>query len=893
MSKRRSSVARDIMDDESRTKPSDDDDSSLYDSVASNSNTSEESFASANSTPRVNTSRKVQPARRAATRSSARTSNNNKRTKRESVEDTDNDDEPRKSRPKRLLLSKASSLNNRTTTTATDAPDLEINSIDADDDDDLLKTTEEMPPEYSSMPATEETETMEVDKPDPILEEPPVERTETAINDVPADLAAKISNLTERIQITLQHEATEETDLPLILTGDKRRGVYECDFCRRDVSPFPRIRCATCVDFDLCLDCFASSSLSNSKTTAQQQHPYHKPTHCYRVADSTRFPLFPFAKSVVTNALPSTTTTDSSGTSSTIMIRADSQSDVATTCSQDNMTMEQQEQPTAASAVVTDADLDVKNMWTAEEDLRLLDGIKTFGLGNWAEIAEAIGSNNKNAKRCMERYLDDFLGRYGHILPPQIFIEVEDNTNSNNTDAVAAETMDPKFKTTRKYLASSKAVKQQKIRVCIDTSQLPEYESVWPNPYVPEGVGIGQEVNREMAFKSEQMAVRAMVYASTKEDVDRIQAEYTEKGLVVPPRLEDIQALDGSELAGYMPRRGDFDVEWDNDAENTLAEMEFSPSDPPNERALKLQVLGIYNEKLDERERRKQFLKERNLLCYQKNYLKEKLLPPEDKDLIHRMRLFARFHSVEEHESLIADLLRAKQLRREIAKLQLYRKMGIRTLVDAERYELDKNRLEQLQSAVKKTKEQELFNSEVLALATSEEPNVSSSAIERPISNKEQIEKADGGGSSKAMDDTRQIEENEISSGICETNTVEPVITESSTEMMNNKVDSIAAPKDAEPPKNDSDSNYEFEIANMPGFDLLSLKEIMLCKKLRLAPMRYLAVKSILLRESLKEGMLSSDGEAKKTVFQLDIEQREGVVDFVLKAGWLNAKPIF
>ena len=124
------------------------------------------------------------------------------------------------------------------------------------------------------MAATEEAETMGVDKPDPILEEPPVERTETAINDVPADLAAKISNLTERIQITLQHEVTEETDLPLILTGDKRRGVYECDFCRRDVSPFPRIRCATCVDFDLCLDCFASSSLSNSKTTAQQQHPY-------------------------------------------------------------------------------------------------------------------------------------------------------------------------------------------------------------------------------------------------------------------------------------------------------------------------------------------------------------------------------------------------------------------------------------------------------------------------------------------------------------------------------------------------------------------------------------------------------------------------------------------
>jgi len=60
-------------------------------------------------------------------------------------------------------------------------------------------------------------------------------------------------------------------------------------------------------------------------------------------------------------------------------------------------------------------------MWTAEDDLCLLDAIKTCGLGNWIEIAEAIGNPGKNARRCMERYLDDFLGRFGHIFPPQIF----------------------------------------------------------------------------------------------------------------------------------------------------------------------------------------------------------------------------------------------------------------------------------------------------------------------------------------------------------------------------------------------------------------------------------------------------------------------------------------
>ena len=72
---------------------------------------------------------------------------------------------------------------------------------------------------------------------------------------------------------------------------------------------------------------------------------------------------------------------------------------------------------------------DPKTVWTVEEDLRLLDAIATCGLGNWADIAEAVsgqGSSSKTAKRCMERYFDDFLGRFGHVLPAYTIVEDED-----------------------------------------------------------------------------------------------------------------------------------------------------------------------------------------------------------------------------------------------------------------------------------------------------------------------------------------------------------------------------------------------------------------------------------------------------------------------------------
>jgi hypothetical protein len=45
----------------------------------------------------------------------------------------------------------------------------------------------------------------------------------------------------------------------LVLTSEKRRGVYECDYCHSDISQLPRVRCAVCPDFDLCLDCFATT----------------------------------------------------------------------------------------------------------------------------------------------------------------------------------------------------------------------------------------------------------------------------------------------------------------------------------------------------------------------------------------------------------------------------------------------------------------------------------------------------------------------------------------------------------------------------------------------------------------------------------------------------------
>lgn len=54
-----------------------------------------------------------------------------------------------------------------------------------------------------------------------------------------------------------------------------------------------------------------------------------------------------------------------------------------------------------------------------------------------------------------------------------------------------------------------------------------------------------------------------------------------------------------------MPKRGDFETDYDEEAETRICEMEFYDDDTKEERDLKFLVLEYYNKRLDERTRRK------------------------------------------------------------------------------------------------------------------------------------------------------------------------------------------------------------------------------------------------------------------------------------------------
>jgi hypothetical protein len=117
----------------------------------------------------------------------------------------------------------------------------------------------------------------------------------------------------------------------------------------------------------------------------------------------------------------------------------------------------------------------------------------------------------------------------------------------------------------------------------------------------------GQHVGRDLACKAELAFVKTTASAATKAEADEIRMDWVETKLgqigsptVLPPRPEDTAHLPGADLPGFMPRRGDFDIEWDNDAEQSLAEIEFSQGDLPQDKQLKLQVMDIYYQNQEE-----------------------------------------------------------------------------------------------------------------------------------------------------------------------------------------------------------------------------------------------------------------------------------------------------
>lgn len=225
----------------------------------------------------------------------------------------------------------------------------------------------------------------------------------------------------------------------------------ECTYCEEKVNAKRGIyiKCTSCPDIKLCLECFSAGATIGK----------HESDHPYELIDCGSFPI-------------------------------------------------------------------IDESWKAHEELALLEAIELYGIGSWTDIANAV--ETRSAEECSERYLrvyvDNFFGRSAWNAIERTLYSVHDHTCTFN-------------------------------------------QPLSPSLSLPE---------------------KHKIVDISKEQQIRL---------------------------GYMPRRDDFEREYDNEAEFLVSKLAVNANDDTDlDQQLKIAHINMYTDKLRERFRRKRIVLEYNLV---------------------------------------------------------------------------------------------------------------------------------------------------------------------------------------------------------------------------------------------------------------------------------------
>uniref|UniRef100_A0A3Q2PH49 Transcriptional adapter n=1 Tax=Fundulus heteroclitus TaxID=8078 RepID=A0A3Q2PH49_FUNHE len=280
-----------------------------------------------------------------------------------------------------------------------------------------------------------------------------------------------------------------------------------------------------------------------------------------------------------------------------------------------------------------------------------------------------------------------------------------------------------------------------------------------------------------------------------------------------PPRPTFDSVL-SRDMAGYMPARADFMEEFDNYAEWDLKDIDFVDDDSDILHALKLAVLYL------------SVSAAHSLLSAPLSFflVLERCYPKEVQELYDVMRRFARVVGPTEHDKFIESHALEFELRREIRRLQEYRKAGIKSFCSAKVYE-----------RVKRIREDE--------------------RRKRTMLNDVLQYIQDGRACQQWLSKQAAIDAG-----------VTPAVT----------TITVSGRRSA-PPLN---------LTGLPGTEKLNEREKELCQVVRLVPGAYLEYKQALLNECRRQGGLRL--AQARALIKIDVNKTRKIYDFLIKEGYIT-----
>lgn len=305
--------------------------------------------------------------------------------------------------------------------------------------------------------------------------------------------------------------------------------------------------------------------------------------------------------------------------------------------------------------------------WNADEEMLLLEGIEMYGMGNWAEVGEHVGTKAKEA--CIEHFRTAYLNSPNFPLPDMSHV-----VGKNRKELLSMARGAGDDKKAAGFSLLGEVTPKDESAFSPSRVKIEDSHKIGPSGRLPSTSVAGT-------------AAKKTLNSGQGMDLpDSLKMEDHSPGKSFTGKNKNSSKEEGNslmELSGYNAKRQEFDPEYDNDAEQLLADMEFKETDTPDEHELKMRILRIYSKRLDERKRRKDFILERNLLhCSQF----EKDLSIEERELCRRYDPFMRYHSKEEHEELLKFVVSEHRTLKRIQELKEARQAGCRSSAEADRY---------------------------------------------------------------------------------------------------------------------------------------------------------------------------------------------------------------
>ncbi|KAI0084920.1 hypothetical protein BDY19DRAFT_987327 [Irpex rosettiformis] len=469
--------------------------------------------------------------------------------------------------------------------------------------------------------------------------------------------------------------------------------------------------------------------------------------------------------------------------------------------------------------------------WGADEELLLLEGISLQGLGNWQAIAEHVGTHTKEEveKHYRTVYIDSLNWPIPRMdlsfdIDPEEFQERK-RRRISKMNAIpppapkVAPTSAPGIHEVAGFLPgrlefeheldneAEDLVKDLEFGICME----------WGGDKIPED---DQDID---------VKARAKLLEETKMRESTPGSKRLPNGLVNG-------IVNGHRLASNTPKPESPPKTEDKDG-NPDEEADEPTLPPPIETKdslqFKLTLLEMYQQRVDKRHEAKALIFDRGLLSYKQMQANERKRIREDKEIVHRLRPFARLQTAEDFEAFAVDILWEHTLRKRIAELQSYRRLGLLSEADITKFHADDEKRNQVKA--------------------------SWSSRDYYPNERHGNPRASIGRQSAVPDSPRE------SGG------------------------KAGQANGAGPPGRKMPQ--PLNLANSPSLHLLTPEEQTLCSQLRILPKPYLVIKETLVREYARRGGKLRRRETRDLV-KIDVNKTSRIWDFLVQAGFMRVGPV-